>query len=602
LTGPGTWQVAGDRFGTLWAFSNGHGFFSLDHHRWKAWATPPEVANQHVANMYSDSTGRIWVSTFEGDIITMDEGVVADYPATPTRPLRDVKAFAERAPQEIWAGGKGGLVLIDSGNFHPIRPAGLDSLADVTGIVDAGEKGVWLNTLGAVIHIPKNELDRSLRDPSYRFNCERFDSSDGLPGQTEDIYPYPKAVQGTDGRIWFTAARGVAWIDPKQTPIKNIVPPPVYIEQITADGKTYDAQNGLQLPPHVRDLTIDYTALSLVAPEKIHFRYKLEGQDPDWREVVNDREVQYSNLGPRPYTFRVIACNNSGVWNEAGAALEFSVLPAFYQTNAFRVLCVFGFMAFLWGIYRLRIREMQHQFEIGLEARVNERTRIARELHDTLLQNFHGLMFQFQAASTLMLRKPDEAKQCLDDAINETKKALADSREAIQDLRSEPIAKGNLAELLTCASRDLAKSNANGNPPVFDLIEEGDRQTLSSSISGEISRMALELMRNAYQHADAQRIEAEIRYGDDMLRLRIRDDGKGIESRVLKEGGRSGHWGLRGIRERADRIGAHLDLWSEHGNGTEAQLLVPAAAAYEGYRESYRAKLARKVRSRAERS
>jgi len=208
-------------------------------------------------------------------------------------------------------------------------------------------------------------------------------------------------------------------------------------------------------------------------------------------------------------------------------------------------------------------------------------------------------MFQFQAAGNLMLRKPDEAKRCLDDAISETKKALAESREAIQDLRSGPIAKGNLAELLMLTSRELADSNGNEHAPIFDLIEEGERQALSSTVSNDVCRIALELMRNAYQHAHAQRIEAEIRYGDSMFRLRIRDNGRGIDPKVLKEGGRAGHWGLRGLRERAQRIGAHLDLWSEPANGTEVELLVPASIAYESYRDSYRAKLLRKVKRRA---
>ena len=145
-TTTGAWQVAGDRFGTLWAFSQGQGFLSLDHGRWKAWATPHEVAKQHVANMFSDSTGRIWVSTYEGDIVTMDRGTVVDYPVKLDRPLHDVKAFAERAPQEIWAGGTGGLILIDRNRSRLIKPAAVDSFEDVTGIVDAGAKGLWLNT------------------------------------------------------------------------------------------------------------------------------------------------------------------------------------------------------------------------------------------------------------------------------------------------------------------------------------------------------------------------------------------------------------------------------------------------------------------------
>jgi len=237
--------------------------------------------------------------------------------------------------------------------------------------------------------------------------------------------------------------------------------------------------------------------------------------------------------------------------------------------------------------------------EIDEAARVNERTRIARELHDTLLQNFHGLMFQFQAVRNLMARRPEDAMQTLDDAISETKKAINESRDAIQDLRSVPVSKGKLADILTSTSRELADSKANEHPPAFRLIEEGEQQTLSSTVSNEISRIAIELMRNAYQHAQAQRIEAEVRYDDSEFRLRIRDDGKGIDPKVLREGGRSGHWGLRGIRERADRIGAQLDLWSEPGGGTEAQLLVPADVAYEALHNSNRGNLIRKDKSRA---
>jgi ligand-binding sensor domain-containing protein len=251
----GFWQIAGDRFGTLWAFSNGLGFFSLDHRRWKASATPQEVAKQHVANMSSDSTGRIWVSTYEGDIITMDRGTVVDRPRKPDSPLRYAEAFAEHAPQEMWAGGEGGLVLIDRDHFRLIRPAALDSLENVTGIVDAGSEGLWLNTSGGVVHIPGDEVERALRDPSYRFQQERFDSYDGFPRETVDRYAFPKAVQGTDGRIWFTATRGVAWIDPKKRKIlRNALPPPVSITSMSADGSLPLQLTDLRLPAHTANV------------------------------------------------------------------------------------------------------------------------------------------------------------------------------------------------------------------------------------------------------------------------------------------------------------------------------------------------------------
>ena len=183
----------------------------------------------------------------------------------------------------------------------------------------------------------------------------------------------------------------IRFIDPRQHPLQRF-PPPVHIEQITADGKRYDTSHSAHLPARIRDLTIRYTALSLAAPEKIHFRFKLEGQDEDWREVVDERQVQYSNLPPKKYRFRVIASNNSGVWNETGDTLEFSVAPAYYQTNFFRAACVAAFFMIVWGLYRYRLHQIKWGFNVQLEARVEKRTRIARELHDTLWQKLQAAL------------------------------------------------------------------------------------------------------------------------------------------------------------------------------------------------------------------
>jgi PAS domain S-box-containing protein len=382
----GFWQIARDRFGTLWAFADGLGFFSLDHRRWKAWTTPPEVAKQHATNIYSDSAGRVWVSTYEGDIITMDKGNVVDYPRKPDSHLRYVEAFAEHAPQEIWAGGEGGLVLINRDHVRLIRPTALDSLGNVTGIVDAASEGLWLNTSSGVIHIPKDEVDLALRDPSYLFHWERFDSSDGLPGQTVDIYPFPKAVQGTDGRIWFTAAGGVAWIDPKSKILRNALPPPVSITSMSADGSLHLQFTDLRLPAHTANVQINYTALSLSVPERVHFRYKLEGHDSEWQDPGTRRQAFYSDLPPANYRFRVIASNNDGVWNEEGATLAFSVAPAWYQTWWLRAGSLAALLALLWCIYRLRVHSIQRRSEqlalinAKLEAQISENADLYSEL------------------------------------------------------------------------------------------------------------------------------------------------------------------------------------------------------------------------------
>lgn len=579
VSGSFMWQVASDKFGTLWAFCNGLGFFTLDHYRWKAWATPPDVAKQHVTNMFSDSTGLIWVSTEEGDIITLDKGNVLDYPVKPDSPLRNVKAFAEHAPGQIWVGGTGGLALIDHGRFRVIKPAAVNSLEVVAGVVDAGSNGLWLSTADGVVHVSRDETERALRDSTYRVQAERFDSSDGLPGRIQAVDPFLKVVEGTDGRIWFAATRGVAWIDPNNIP-RNAVPPPVYIEGITANGKPYDASHGLWLPPHIRDLTIDYAALSFVAPEKIHFRYRLEGQDPDWREVVNDRQVQYSNLAPRQYIFRLMACNDSGVWNEVGTSLEFSIAPAYYQTLWFRLFCVFAFAALLWALYHLRLQKVQQQFAIGLEARVDERTRIARDLHDTLLQSFNALLLRLQTVSNVLPSQPDEAKQRIDRAIEQASSAITEGRDTLNELRSSGSAAVDLDQALSNFAKELLSAATSEPVPEIHVQVEGTPVPLNPIVRDEVYRIATEAVRNAIRHANARRIEVEIRYDEQQLRLRIGDDGTGIGPAILNQDHLPGHWGLRGMRERAKLVGATLEVWSQLSVGTEIDLSIPAEGVY----------------------
>jgi signal transduction histidine kinase len=370
-------------------------------------------------------------------------------------------------------------------------------------------------------------------------------------------------------------------IDPAHL-VENPIPPPVRVETIIADRKIYSPGSYLRLPPITRDLEIDYTALSFVVPQKVRFRYKLEDHDVGWQEPGTRRQAFYSGVPPGNYRFRVIACNNDGVWNEEGATLDFSVAPAWYQTIWFRVSCVGGLVLLLWTLYQLRLQQLQRQFNMTLEARVGERTRIARELHDTLLQSLHGLMFRFQAARNLLPLRPEQAMQDLDGAIARTEQAIAESQGAIQDLRSEPVAQSDIAELLTATGQELAAfENANRDGPIFRVIVEGERRRLSPILQEEVYWIARELVRNAFRHASAHRIEAEIRYENHWFRLRIRDDGKGMDPEVLEAGGRAGHWGLPGVRERAQKLGARLDFWRETGAGTEVQLTVPAAVAYE---------------------
>jgi signal transduction histidine kinase len=358
------------------------------------------------------------------------------------------------------------------------------------------------------------------------------------------------------------------------------------VEKIVADRKTYwqnlygEAPARIALPALTRDLQINFTALSYVAPEKVHFKYKLEGQDNDWREVVDERDVQYSNLPPRAYRFRVLASNNSGVWNEEGDALEFSIAPAYYQTNWFRGLCAVLVLALAWAVYQLRVRQLRHEFSLTLGARVGERTSIARELHDTLLQSFQGLMLRFQIVFELLPERPMEAKQQLEKTMDQAASAISEGRDAVQGLRASVVQTNDLARAINTLGEELAIGTDNQGSPTFRVTVEGESRELHPILRDEIYRIAAEALRNAFHHANARQIEVEIRYDDRRFRLHIRDDGKGIDKTILSKQGREGHYGLTGMRERAELIGGKLEVWSEIGAGTEVDLLIPGDKAY----------------------
>ena len=532
--------------------------------------------------------GGIWLGFYQGGISHFADGRIQEiYTAADGLANGSVGNLQVERDGTLWAATDGGLSRMKNGHFATLsRENGLPCDV-IQWMIQGDDHSFWLYTPCGLLRLARSEMDAWTAAEDRGQAAKQmvhptvFDFSDGviLHQVSSDRAGAPVA-KSLDGRIWFVVYDGLSVIDPRHLPF-NKVPPPVHIERITANDKTYDASNGLHLPPRIRDLKIDYTALSFVVPEKVRFRYQLEGQDHSWREVANDRQVQYSNLSPGNYVFRVIASNNSGVWNEAGDTFHFSIAPTYYETDWFRALCVAAVLVLVWGLYRLRLHQLQRRFDAGSEARLSERTRIARELHDTLLQSLHGLMFQFQAARNMLPRRPDEAAAVLDSAIGATEQTITDSRGAIQHLRSE-MGEGDLEQWLTTTGQELARLHAaDGHAPVFRSTVEGERKTLSALPRDEIYRIAREILRNAFQHAQASRIEVEIRYDDREFRLRVRDDGKGVDSRVLEGGGTAGHWGVRGVRERAQQIGARLDFWSEAGAGTEVELTVPAAIAYE---------------------
>jgi signal transduction histidine kinase len=447
-----------------------------------------------------------------------------------------------------------------------------DAFNGISGIVAATDGALWLNGGRGIVHIPAEEVGLALKNPAHRVRYRLFDFLDGLQGTAQQRKPFPTAVEGSDGRVWFATNKGVAWIDPKHI-LKNTLPPPVSIRSLDTEARKYETSVPLILPPGTTNLRIEYTALSLSMPERVRFRYKLEGIDKDWQDAETRRQAFYNSLRPGTYSFQVIACNNDGIWNEQGALLAFSVAPAWYQTNWFRLLSFITGLFALWVLYRLRLRKIATAMSTLFDERLAERTRIARELHDTLLQTIQGSKMVAddaleQSADPVRLRRAvEQLSNWLGQAVNE-------GRAALNSLRSSTTEKNDLAEAL---QRAIETCRILGSVlPTF--TKAGNSREMHPIVRDEVYRIGYEAIRNACMHSGGTHLDVELRYGHDLV-VRVKDDGQGIAATIIAEG-KEGHFGLHGMRERAVRIGAKLTIVSTANSGTEIVLMVPGDIAF----------------------
>jgi signal transduction histidine kinase/streptogramin lyase len=528
---------------------------------------------------FNDPSGRVWLGFSAGGVRVIDGEQVTSYSPNDGLDVGPIKVIRGLG-QHIWVGGELGLMFFSEARFRRVTVGVGEQLGTISGIIETADGGLWLNEMRGIVQIPPEEIRRFMADPNHRVEYRRFDYLDGLPGAPQMSFTNSTAVEATDGRLWFATNNGLARIDPAHI-VRNGLPPPVSILSIGDEKGRQPMSGAIKFAAGTHTVEIDYTALSLSIPERVEFRYKLEGADKDWQNAGTRRQAFYTGLGPGQYKFQVIACNNDGVWNEQGAILSFSVAPFWYQTIWFRLSSVAAFLVLVWALYQLRRRQLAHQFSMGLETRVNERTRIARELHDTLLQSFHGLLLRFQAASNLLPTRPDEAKHRLDTAIDRAAQAITEGREAVHELRSSAEVTQDLPVAISALGQELAADHAGQNLPDYRVQVEGTPRNLDPILRDEVYRIAAEAMRNAFRHAEARRIEVEIHYDERQLRVRVRDDGKGIDPKFLGEQERTGHWGLDGMRERAQAVGGNLTVWSEIDSGSEIEVTIPGPIAYD---------------------
>ena len=566
--------------------------------------TNPASLLNWIWAIYQDRSGSLWLGTFGGALIRFDDKTNTFVSYTPDS--RDpnklngagLTSIHEDRTGTLWVGAFDGLYRFNrqSGTFARFTEGqGLPS-STIRCIQEDGLGRLWLSTQKGI----------SRFDPELE-TFRNYDVSDGL--QSDEFSD--GCYQGPDGEMFLGGSNGFNSFFPEIVRDNPYVPPvvitsfkifnkPAPIGAKSVLKKAIPYVDSLTLPYRDNVFSFEFAALSYANSHKNRYRYKLENFEPSWNDVGSkQRLATYTNLDPGKYVFRVQGSNSDGVWNEEGVSLPILITPPWWRTNWFRALCAAVFLALLWAAYQFRVRQLQQEFNMRLEGRVEERTRIARDLHDTLLQSFQGLIPVFQTARNLLPGQSDRAAEVLDEGLHDAADAIVEGRNAIQNLRAKPSMDRDLGLLLNAAGLDLASSpEAEGSAPTFRVVVEGSRLPLAPLLQDEIYRIGREMLRNAFRHAHASRIEAEIRYDRDVFRLRVRDDGKGIDSSVLKEGARAGHWGLPGIHERTKRMGGSLKIWSEPGAGTEAELTVPARIAYEKFSTSngWWARLGRRLR------
>jgi len=537
----------------------------------REFTTADGISSNNVLSAYEDRRGGIWVETTGGiDRLEKDRFVAVS--KTNNASIGAGRfGFGEDQRGELFAFGPFG------GTFR-VRETGvvrLDVAPKITGMLKTRD-ALWFCGDGIYWAAP-DSLEKWEKHSDAPPDYTRFDRADGM-NSAECSGGYRNMAMTKDGRVWVATEQGVAMLE-SSTPPHRSEKPAIYMERIVI-GKTPQAVGReLVVPPGSNHIELHFDAIELTSPERVRFQYRLDDVDREWLDADAAVTATYTGLPAGTHEFHVRASNADGVWDRTGIVYKITQQPYFYQTTWFRLSCVAAFLALLSALYRLRLRQVAQQFNVRLEERVNERTRIARELHDTLLQSFHGLMLQFQAATNLLSR--GEAKQRFESAIDQAAQAITEGRDAVQGLRSSVIDPNDLAQAINTLGKELASGATNPNGTEFYVVVEGASRGLRPILRDEVYRIAGEAVRNAFKHAHAQKIEVEIRYDDRQLRLRVRDDGKGIDPKVLSKDGQPGHYGLRGMRERAKLMGGKLAVWSELNSGTELELSIPASRAYE---------------------
>ncbi|RZI59386.1 MAG: hypothetical protein EOP37_12225 [Rubrivivax sp.] len=572
-------DLAEDRAGTIWVASQFSGLLRrFSDGRWEWLSGNKGFPSGSLASSVTvDPQGRVWIGYVDGQVLRVDEDDRLTR-FTDKEGLRVGGVLAITAGKgHVWIGGDRGVQRLDDHDrFQDLRGGSADALNGVSGIVETPDGELWLNGAAGITRIAAPDVRRAMASPDFQAPLTQLDTLDGLPGRAETNWPLRTALQTPDGRLWFAMTNGVVTVDPARL-TRSAAPALIDIQRVLVNGAPLAAQaSGLvRAVAGTRDLQVDYTSLSLAMPERAVFKYRLKGLETAWHDAGSRRQAFYTNLGPGNYTFEVQGTNEDGAWSAKPATLAIEIPPTFIQSTAFRVLCALALLMLIALAVRMRLRQIEARARERYRARLDERTRIAQDLHDTLLQGFQGLLLRFQrVAWGIPAESPARAE--MERVLDQADEVVIEGRNRVTDLRLPPPDVGTLEQTLEALGRDLSGFH----DARFGLRVDGTPRPLDAGVHAELALVCREGLFNAFQHAKATTIELTIGYSDAALTVGIADDGVGVPTATQLDGCSPGHWGLSGMRERVTRVGGSFALRCPPGGGTQVLLSIPASQAY----------------------
>ncbi len=563
------YAVHRSRDGTVWAGTLTGGVSQFRDGRFTTYTTANGLSSNTVNSIAETPDGTMWFATPEG-VTALSRGKWQVFETVDGLPSANVNCLSSDSSGVLWIGTASGIAVIRSGHIQPSGELPPSLQDQILGIAVDGKGWLWISTPNHVLRVNREKLlESSLTDADIR----EYGLEDGLHG-IEGVKRHQSVFADPLGKIWLSMNRGLSVVDPARV-IASSAPAIVHVEGISADGNPLGLQAPIRLPGVRRRITFNYAGLSLSVPERVRFKYKLEGLDEGWSNPVTARDVTYNNLGSGTYRFRVVASNSDGLWNGEESVVPFEIAPAYWQTWWFRLSAVVASALAILLFVRLRLRRLTAQMNIRFEERLAERTRIAQELHDTLLQGVLSASMQLHVADE-RLPEQSPAKPMVGRVLELMTRVIDEGRNTVRGLRSSTSTQKSLEQAFSELQQELPSPIQS----TFRVIVEGNPRQLRTSSRDEIYFIGREGLANAFRHSRATEIVMEIEYAGNHLRILVRDNGCGIDPHVLNSG-REGHWGLSGMRERAERIGARLRVLSRTDAGTEIELSVPSRMAFE---------------------